>query len=260
MSQLIKGTMKIENSNTLLFDLLQASLFTDEDVHLQDWNSVFAEMKEQAVAALSGEWLKVHLPTAKLWLNYCAQNQGQWIRVMHGQDQLLKLFNTNSIPCVIIKGSAAAMYYPHPTLRSMGDVDVLVKRKDQCRAAELMEQNGFILTHDKNHVDHHYNYAKDKISFELHRKLVDIEDSNEKLLSLFEEGIDNRVWQEIDGYRFPVLPPILNGLVLIFHINQHIREGIGLRHVIDWMNWNGAASFIDSCYMPKVPGAETYYR
>ena len=48
-----------------MFKLLEASLFTDEDVSLQDWNSVFSEMKEQTVAALPGEWLKTHLPIAK---------------------------------------------------------------------------------------------------------------------------------------------------------------------------------------------------
>ena len=222
--------------------LLEASLFTVEDIHLQDWNSVFVEMKAQTVAALPGEWLKAHLPTARTWLLYTALQQGQWIRVMHGQNQIIQLLEENSIPCVIIKGAAAAMAYPHPTLRSMGDVDVLVKRKDQDSAAELMEANGFILTHDKDIKDHHYNYSKDKINFELHRRLPVVEEANEKLLTLFEEGIDNREWHEIDGYRFPTLPLLLNGLVLILHINQHLREGLGLRQIIDWMMYVNSLS------------------
>lgn len=154
---------------------------------------------------------------------------------MHGQDQLVHLFEENSIPCVIIKGAAAAMAYPHPTLRSMGDVDILVKRADQNRAAELMEANGFTVTHDKDHLRHHYNYSKDKISFELHKRLAVIDNEDEELLTLFEDGIDHREWAEIDNYRFPVFPKYLNGLVLIFHINQHMRSGLGLRQIIDWM-------------------------
>ena len=218
----------------MVFQVLRASLcFSNEPLSLPDWESVFNEMKVQAVAALPEVWLKTNLPSAKLWLNYCAQKQGQWVRVMHGQDQLLQLFTIHNIPCVIIKGAAAAMAYPHPSLRSMGDVDVLVKRCDLDKAAELMESNGYSLEHEKNEDHHHYGYKKDKISFELHWRLGIVED--EKLLTLFEDGIDNRHYHTIGSYRFPTLPPLLNGLSLLFHINQHLRSGLGLRQIVDWM-------------------------
>ena len=219
-----------------VMQLLRASLFTDEPVKLEDWHTVFEEMRTQTVAALPCNWLKKH-PTHDYssWLNFCTLQQGQWVRVMHGQDQLLKLLESNNIPCVIIKGAAAAMAYPYPTLRSMGDVDVLVKRADLDSAAKVMECNGYVLTKVKNHTGHHYNYSKDKISYELHKKIPIIDDKNEELLSLFEKGIDERIWHETEGYRFPTLPYLLNGLVLVFHINQHLREGLGLRQIVDWM-------------------------
>lgn len=220
--------------NNSLFKLLQASLFTEENVLIQDWNTLFAEMEVQAIATLPGEWMKNH-PVAPEWSKYCSLQQGQWVRVMHGQNQLLFLLESNNIPCVIIKGAAAAMYYPHPTLRSMGDVDFLVKRSDFLRTAELLESNGYTLSHDKDENSHHYGYTKDRISFELHHRVGSVSDDDEKLLCLFEEGIDHRVWHDIDGCRFTTLPPLQNGLVLIFHINQHLREGLGLRQIIDWM-------------------------
>lgn len=220
-------------TNDMVFQVLRASLFSNISLSLPDWEPVFTEMKVQAVAALPYEWLKTNLPTAKTWLSYCALQQGQWVRVMHGQDQLIHLLDSHNIPCVIIKGAAAAMAYPHPTLRSMGDVDVLVKRDDIDRAAELMETSGYSLEHEKNEEHHHYGYSKDKISFELHWRLGIVED--EKLLTLFEDGIDNRAWHQIGAYRLPTLPPLLNGLSLLFHINQHLRSGLGLRQIIDWM-------------------------
>lgn len=219
---------------TELHELLKASLFTGADVQLHDWQSIFTEMKDQAVAALPGEWLKKH-PIAPEWSKYCSLQQGQWVRVMYAQSQLINLLEARNIPSVIIKGAAAAQYYPHPNLRSMGDVDVLVRRSDLDKAAELMEKNGYILTEDKDHVGHHYNYSKDNISIELHKRLPVIDEENEELLAFFEDGIDNRMWATTEGNRFPILPPILNGLVLIFHINQHLRSGLGLRQIIDWM-------------------------
>ncbi len=219
-----------------IFQILSASLFTDEDIEIKDWYSVFIEMKYQSVAALPAVWLKKHpIPEAAVWNNYCTVQQGQWIRIMYGQDQLLNLLDQNKIPCVIIKGTAAAMAYPHPMLRTMGDVDLLVKRVDFERAAILLESKGYKLIHEKNIAGHHYGYSKDRISFELHRRLAIIQDSDEELLSLFERGIDNREYRKVGGFSFPVLPDHLNGLVLLFHIDQHLRTGLGLRQIIDWM-------------------------
>ena len=69
----------------------------------------------------------------------------------------------------------------------------------------------------------------------LHWRLATVQESDEELISFFEEGIDNRELKETEGFVFPVLPVDLNGLVLIFHINQHLRSGLGLRQIIDWM-------------------------
>ena len=147
----------------------------------------------------------------------------------------MNLLEANGIPCVIIKGAAAAMAYPYPALRSMGDVDFLVKRCDYELAAALLEENGYRLAHDKNPAAHHYGYRKDRISFELHRRLGTVRETDERLLSLFEDGIEQREWHDTEGFRFPVLPTALNSLVLIYHINQHLRSGLGLRQIIDWM-------------------------
>lgn len=216
-----------------IFDILKASLFSNTTISLPtDWQPLFEEMKQQTVAALPYNILPAE---AKQWRAYCMKKTGQAIRVLHAQDQLIKLLEFHNIPCVIIKGAAAAMYYPHPTLRSMGDVDLLVKRCDLDRAAKLLEENGYSLVHDKEQEKYHYGYKKDKISFELHWRIPLISEDDEKRLSFFEEGIDNRVWHEIEGYKYPVLPTLLNGLVLVFHINQHLRSGLGLRQIIDWM-------------------------
>lgn len=222
--------------NDEMFALLRASLLSDESVEITDREGVFNEMKAQSVAALPGDWLKQHnVPDKEQWLRYCTVQQGNWLMKMLGQDQLLDLLEQNDIPCVILKGSAAAMAYPNPTLRSMGDVDFLVKRKDFERAASLLEKNGYSLAHEKNDKEHHYSYKKDNTSFELHKRPGSVRDSDKKLLSMFENGIDNREFIEIEGLRFPVLPTELNGLILIFHIDHHLRSGLGLRQIIDWM-------------------------
>ena len=154
---------------------------------------------------------------------------------MYGQQKLLQLLDENHIDCVILKGAAAAMSYPQPTLREMGDVDFLVRREDYEKTADLLEQNGFQLEHEKNIKAHHYTYIKDGITFELHKRMAIVRESDEELIALFDNGITNREIRQEGKYWFPVLPADLNGLVLLLHINQHLRIGLGLRQIIDWM-------------------------
>lgn len=82
---------------TELFDLLKASLFTGENVYLSDWESTFTEMKDQAVAALPGEWLKKH-PISPVWNKYCSLQQGQCVRVIYAQSQLISLLEEKVFP------------------------------------------------------------------------------------------------------------------------------------------------------------------
>ena len=215
-----------------IFDILKASLFSDTPLSIQNYEPLFEEMKLQTVAALPYYILPGDVPQ---WHTFCMKQVKRAIQVLHAQDELLMLLEANSISCVILKGAAAAMAYPHPMLRTMGDVDFLVKRGDLERAEKLLEENGYLLVQEKNREKHHFAYSKDKIIFELHWRIPLISESDEKRMAFFEEGIGNREWHEIGGNKFPVLPTLLNGLVLVFHIDQHLRTGLGLRQIVDWM-------------------------
>lgn len=215
-----------------------------------DWHAVYTEMQCHSVATLCFRWLRAHpLPDAalqKTWMNDCVRQQGRWLRAMAGQARLVDLLEKNGVPCVVIKGAAAAAAYPHPSLRMMGDVDVLVKREDFERAAALMESSGYSLLPGAEMSTHHNEYEKDGVVYELHKRLAIVRETDEELMALFEGGIDHRVWQSIEGIAFPTLPTDLNGLVLLFHINQHLRSGIGLRPVLDWMMFLRANDDLDA--------------
>ena len=224
-----------------------------------DLKGVFSEMTAHAVEALPYDLLSRHeIADGELyreWLNKCLSRQGSWLRLMYAQEQLLKLFEENGIACAVIKGSAAAMAYPDPSLRSAGDVDILVKRSDYERAEDIMKQKGYKPSHKPN--DHHASFEKDGVSFEVHRRLPIISDENEGLISLFEKGIDERETGYAGPFSFPVLPKDLNGLSLVFHIDQHLRSGLGLRQVIDWMMFVNAHGGYESMRpMLKNTGTE----
>ncbi len=238
--------MSVANKYTYehVCELTRESLFPSETKIVGlledcDWNTLYLQMKEQAIGALPQRWLQDNaLPDDALrteWLKYCVKNQARWLRIMVKQDQMLKLLEKHALDCVIIKGSAAAIAYPSPSLRAVGDVDILVKRSDFERTKTILEENGYELVQEHVHSHHHYCYKKDGVYFELHKRLGIVQEKDEKLLNLFESGIGQRQYTHIDEFTFPMLPTDLNGLVLMFHINQHLRSGLGLRHIIDWM-------------------------
>lgn len=153
-------------------------------------------------------------------------------RYLYQQSQLVSLFQGADIPLVILKGCSAAVNYPDPALRMMGDIDFLVPKDKFESAYRLMSENGYIEIETNELNPRHKGFSKDGIHLELHHHFsydwLDIE-------SYLEEGLKHAEIREISGHEFPMLPPPANGLVLLAHAGQHLKSGLGLRQVIDWM-------------------------
>ena len=223
----------IEQKQQILLDAIKASLFgiTFSYPKDTDWNAVIEEAKSQTVMRLISQVIPVHDESSD-------QGKAYYMRLLHEQDKLIKLFDENNIPCVILKGCAAAMYYPKPYLRSMGDVDFLVRHDQFEEAIELMESNGYAYMHGKDENgklikgDRHIAYVKNGIEFELHHHFSSIGFNIDEIL---EKAINKREFRELNGYCFPVLPEIENGLVLLGHMHHHLKnDNLGLRQIIDW--------------------------
>ena len=214
----------ISKSQQALLSVLKTSLF---DVRLNspvstDWNEVISEARAQTVIGL----ISNYVPGLDL---SSEQVKTSYMRIMYEQNRLLALLNSCSIPCVILKGSAAAVYYPKPYLRTMGDIDFLVPRTMFKDAIKILNTNGYTYVHGDNR---DMGFIKNGVEFELHHHFssrgFNIDD-------ILENAINRRDICELNGYQFPILPKCENGLVLIGHINQHLKRNcLGLRQIIDW--------------------------
>ncbi|SEK88709.1 Uncharacterised nucleotidyltransferase [Ruminococcus albus] len=225
--------MKLTTTQVALLEAIKASLFGTEPNYSADtdWDEVIKEAKAQTVLGIISPVIPVKDVSVEM-------GKATYMRILFEQDKLVKLLDANDIPCVILKGSAAAQYYPKPYLRAMGDIDVLVTRAKFEKAVEVLESNGYIYDHNKDENGHmlayerNIVYKKNGIIIELHHHFssegFDMDD-------ILEQSIDKREYRELDGYKIPVLPDIENGLVLLGHINQHMRGcDLGLRQIIDW--------------------------
>ena len=213
----------------ILTELLKSSLFGTEPILPQDleWVAVLSEAKDQTVVALAAK--AVPQEVASVWQESAMQSQAKFIRLVHEQSQLVNLFERVGIPLVILKGMAAAIYYPEPFRRTMGDVDFLVPQDAIEKAVHLMEENGYQKISDGNR---HVAFQKAGLEFELHHRFsypdLNIED-------YIIDGLSHPEWGNIGGNRFPMLPRLANGMVLLSHLRTHMKSGIGIRHIIDWM-------------------------
>ena len=232
----------IDDNQQALLELLKASLFGMEPLYPEgvDWDAVLKEARDQTVAALAAP--AVPAQEASKWQISVARNKMRFLQILDEQTKLAQLFDDAGIPMAIIKGCAAAMYYPIPLNRSMGDIDFVVPFKRVDEANQLMTENGY---HYSNTTQRHYDYAKNGIEFELHHHYSDPDWDFENLIS---EGLSNVTVSEIYDKQFHTLPVEINGLVLLDHVRRHIMKGLGMRQIIDWMMFVHAELNTDSAW------------
>lgn len=189
------------------------------------------EAKEQTVVAIAAKAVSEEYSAP--WNMASMQEGARFMQELHEQTELVKLFDRAGIPIVILKGMAAAIYYPEPYLRTMGDIDLLVLRNQFDEAADLMKLSGYECTQEKGVNPRHMGFVKNDIPFELHHHFssdgFDVD-------AILEDAIPMRKSAELNQCAFPVLPDMENGLVLLGHIQQHLRNSrLGLRQIVDWM-------------------------
>ena len=221
----------MNQTEQILLQAIQKSLWNTDITFPEDtdWNAVLKEAEDQAVLGI----VIGIAPTdvQKDWKARASAGTAHFVRILHYQEELYKLLKDHDIPMVILKGCAAAIYYPNPSLRAMGDIDFLVPPEHFDRAKELLAQNGYEIEDDPR-APRHMHVHKDGISFEQHRFFssegIEVE-------GYITEGISEIEERSIYGSVFPMLTKLANGLVLLGHMVQHLKTGLGLRQVIDWM-------------------------
>ena len=205
-----------------LLNCIRSNLWADSPTP-QRTKEVLEEAQKQAIAPLVA-------PDSTGASSYMAH----YIRILYEQDRLVALFRDAGIPMVILKGAAAAVYYAEPIHRTMGDIDLIVPQSAYEAARKLMEQSGYQKEAAENESPdaRHIAYQKNDITYELHHHFSHEGIEVEQYIA---QGLESPETGELSGHRFPMLPPLENGIVLLAHVAQHLRNELGLRQVIDWM-------------------------
>lgn len=217
-----------------MLDLIRLSLWNDKTI--QDiivTQEDFDEIEKHALIALPAPVLsKLSLPSDLLikWKDMICRQVAYYTAYEYTQAHLpLRL------PYTILKGTAAAQYYPYPEYRTMGDIDLMTYREDFiCACDTFLENNWSEITDSSDWKrGRHRSFTKDGFVVEVHAFFASMNDLEKA------QALDDLIINNITDNH--ILPDMINGLVLIDHVNQHMEEGIGLRQIIDWM------MFVDKC-------------
>ena len=163
-----------------LLELLKASLFGIEPrfPDCVDWDAVLQEAKDQTVIALAAP--AVPKEETEKWRVPVTRNKMRFLQILDEQTILVKLFQNAGIPLTILKGCAAAMYYPNPFLRGMGDVDVYIPECLHEKVRELLLKEEYEIEEDNEPSNRHSTFSKNNIVFEVHRSFATVNGPEEK--------------------------------------------------------------------------------
>lgn len=170
------------------------------------------------------------------------------ITVNNAHIRLHSLLQHENIPYVILKGMAAAYYYPDAMLRAMGDVDFLVKPEDIERVDKLFLSLGYKSSKKEN--DHHITYEGSDARYELHFCPPGIPEgtAGERIEEMLSDIIEKRVVCTTELGNIYVPSKVHHGLILLLHTVHHLTgDGLGLRHLCDWAVFQNSFNKEDFC-------------
>lgn len=215
--------------------------FSQEDLHGMDWKAVYRESRKQTVCLMAlhavAEY-RQYLPADvyNAWIGQAGDLFSRNLQISSEQQRMVELLTQNGIPHVILKGYAAAAYYPRADLRMFGDVDFLVEKPFLNKAEDILVQNGY--RRWKMPHDCHTVFSKNGVRFEMHVETVGIPFGNvgKKVREFMRNGVSTRQIKMVEDQSLFVPNDLYHGLILLLHMQHHmLGEGMGLRHLCDWL-------------------------
>ena len=206
-----------------------------------DLNAVLREAKDQSMLAtvycsLTEEELSRISPADQqkwrmTFFKFVAKSQ----QLLYEQANVISLLEKNGTRFALLKGSSCAANYPDPSLRAMGDVDILVAPDEQQAVVELLQADGYSEVVEEDH-HCHLTVRKGRVSVEVHREpnglFINEDDAlRERIDAFFADALDHV--QMENGY--PALSDCHQAVVLVLHKLEHfLAGGLGLRQLCDW--------------------------
>lgn len=147
--------------------------------------------------------------------------------IQYETDRLIKIFSSEKIPLVLLKGFLLKEYYPIPCMRTMSDVDVMYNRDYKSQIKEIFKKQGYRVTVK---LDEELDFVRTPFyHYEFHTGLVL---SNSNSYDVFSDAFTKAVFDVKTGIGRLSLSDAY--IYMLEHLAHHIeRGGAGLRMIMD---------------------------
>lgn len=155
---------------------------------------------------------------------------------MAEQTRVLDILNHAGIDSVVHKGASMARLYPKPEMRSLGDIDLLVRDKDYIRSVNALVEAGYRLGSEEH--PYHKVLFGTSVMVEIHCAVARTPEgkAGQNLEKIMASALDDAEEVTLNDARFHVLAPGHQAVALLMHMQKHmVSSGIGLRQLCDWM-------------------------
>ena len=227
------------NEQQVICNLIAKTLFGAESEFSPEisWNDVYLECIRQTIPGMVVSAIPPEAPfeVRMKWINASGVNSASNQKVSEGHFEIHKLLTENQIPYTILKGLATASYYPDPDMRSLGDVDFLIRNEDAERCDRLLTEKGF--SAEDNRLPYEWGYMKGTLEYELHLSINGIPEGDAKLVTegYLSDIIETSVLSDAYAEELKLPDDFHHGLVILLHTAKHmVGEGVGFRQICDW--------------------------
>jgi len=166
---------------------------------------------------------EVYLRFKKDFFLFNSQHEKQVVLIK----KMEQLLNENKIEHIFLKGTSLKAYYPESYMRSMGDIDLLVKKEKMKEVFLIFKANKISLIAKSSA---HDNYEDNQgLSIEVHPEI------SREIQTKYDD-ISNHTWEEsINVYesRYQLNPEYELCYLLVHMIKHFYSSGVGLRSVLD---------------------------
>ena len=212
------------------------------EVTADDIDGILAMAEEQGVSGLvANAIIGSNLPIGDVkTVDVCTV---QRMHELKGRDmnkmvaRFAGFLNRRDLKYVVMKGQTMATLYPHPLMRSCGDIDFYCPKESFQEAKEAIEER-LNVEMTRNLSEIHDNFKLGDTQFEMHSQLTSLgyfrhQRYWDALAHHYLSGEPHMV--DIDGCWVKTLPPRLNAVYILCHLMEHLSEKrFALKQLCDW--------------------------
>ena len=218
----------MDNTQRAIISLIKSAIYKTRTIIPSDFNVVKAEkiIRGHNIYGLIYFGLRNSGIETPKWLKEKFYTRASLLEnLWYKSDEIQKAFRENGINFIPLKGVILKDLYPSPLMRSMSDVDILIREKEYKRKIKpLMLKLGYT---EGQESDHELHWEKDGQMVELHKRIIP--SYNKDFYKTIGDGWD---WIQNNQYAY-----------VFTHFTKHYRDsGIGISHLVDLEILRGQAT------------------